>query len=615
MNNKFLRPGRIALTSLVYGIPLAAGTLLTTSYLAFALPPVPQPQENPITETKRVLGKILFWDEQVSSSNVVSCGTCHLPGRGGADGRPARNPGLDGVLNTPDDIQGSPGVVKSDEQDDYQRDAVFGTAPQITGRAAPVNIDAAYSPVLFWDGRASGRFVDPQTGAVAIQNGGALESQSVAPVVNNVEMAHAGYDWNAITLKLERVRPLDLATNLPPDVSSALAGHPDYPELFRRAFGDTAITARRVAFALATYQRTLIADQTPFDRFNGGDPTALTPAQQRGLNAMTASNCRVCHAGDLFTDQSFRNVGLRPSTEDAGRQVVTGNNADRGKFKVPSLRNVGLKRTFMHNGQFPSIPAVLGFYARAPGAPQQFPDNRDPVMQQVNVPPPAAQDIGDFLVNGLTDPRVRDQRFPFDKPSLYTERPANQITFIGAGINGSGGIAPRILGQSPPMIGNLNFRIGLDGALSGATARLGISARGPVNGRITPDRFLDDVIAEPAAGISGPGQGIATTHWPILAGDFADGQVVFAQWFVTDAGAAGGTALSPVARIPFFCGSYGCDAACLADINRDGGVDGADVQEFFEFWSAGDSRGDFNGDGGVDGQDVQTFFDVWGLGC
>ncbi|MBS0198203.1 MAG: hypothetical protein JSR77_15730 [Planctomycetes bacterium] len=617
LKTRFLRPGRVAFASLVYGLPLAAGTLLSASYMVFgALPPVPVPVENPITEQKRVLGKILFWDEQMSSSNVVSCGTCHVPGRGGADDRLARNPGIDGVINTPDDIQGSPGIIKSDTDNDYQRDTVFALNPQITGRAANVNINAAFAPALFWDGGATGQFRDPQTGQIAIANGGALESQSVAPLLNNVEMAHAGYDWNAIVTKLNRVNPLDLATTLPADVAAVLASHPDYPELFRQAFGDSNISARRIAFAIATYERTLIADRTPYDRFIAGDTTALTPGQQQGLQAMTASNCRACHAGDLFTDQTFRNIGLRPVAEDTGRQVVTGNPANRGQFKVPSLRNVGLKRTFMHNGQFTSIPQVLGFYARAPGSPPQNPDNQDPIMRNVNVPPQAAQVIGDFLANGLTDPRVRDQTFPFDHPTLFVNRPGNQITIVGGGSSGSGGIVPRLIAQAPPMIGNLNFRIGLDGAVTGASARLGISFTPPVNGRITPVRFLDAVIAEPATvGATGAGQGIATSHWPILDGDFTNGQVVFAQWFVTDAGAAGGEATSPVARIPFFCGSYGCQPSCPADTNRDGGVDGDDVQTFFTNWAMGDAAGDFNADGGIDGSDVQVFFSLWEQGC
>jgi cytochrome c peroxidase len=606
------RPGRAAIKGLFLGVPVTMAVGLTASYIAFAaLPPVPQPPENPITPAKRLLGKVLFWDEQMSSSNVVSCGSCHSPARGGADDRLARNPGRDGVLNTPDDILGSPGIIRSDFENDYERDTVFALNPQITGRSANSPIDAAYAPELFWDGRARSQFLDPQTGQVAIANGGALESQAAAPPENNVEMAHAGFDWDAVCAKLRRVNPLDLATTIPPDVATALAPHPSYPDLFRAAFGDEEITARRVAFAIATYQRTLIADQTPWDRFQAGETTALTQGQQQGMQAFATSRCNQCHTGPLFTDQTFRNLGLRPIVEDTGRQIVTNNNADRGKFKVPSLRNVGLKRTFMHNGMFQSLTQVIQFYARAPGAPIPFQDNRDPVLNQVNVPPPAAILIQDFLQNGLTDPRVVNQAFPFDRPTLFTNRPGNQSTILGGGTVGTGNIVPRIIVQAPPMIGNLDYRLGLDGALGGSSARLGISFSPPVNGRITPVRLFDAQIAEGF----GAGFGLATLHWPLTIQEVSPGQVLFAQWFVTDPAAAGGTALSTVARIPVFCGSYGCPGPCnSADFNHDGGVDGADIDAFFEAWEAGEISGDVNVDGGIDGADVETFFAVWTLG-
>jgi hypothetical protein len=329
------------------------------------------------------------------------------------------------------------------------------------------------------------------------------------------------------------------------------------------------------------------------------------------MQAFNASNCNACHAGPLFTDQTFRNIGLRPIIEDNGRQAVTNNNADRGRFKVPSLRNAGLKRTFMHNGMFQSLTQVIQFYARAPGAPAPFPDNRDPVLNTVNVPPQAAQVIQDFLQNGLTDPRVAAQTFPFDRPTLFVDRPANRATVLPGGTAGTGGTVPRIIVQSPPMIGNAEFRIGLDGALGGATARLGISFAAPVNGRINPVRFFD---AQTAQGL-GAGFGLATLHWPLVPQEVFPGQVVFAQWFVTDPAAQGGTALSTIGRLPIFCGSYGCPGECdFADFNKDGGIDGADIDAFFEAWAAGGSEADTNLDGGIDGADVETFFRVWSLG-
>src|ERR1051326_8846724 len=131
--------GRIMTLNLLAGLPVAVGALSAVAWAS--LPPVPVPPENPITEQKRVLGKVLFFDEQLSMSNTVSCATCHVSGRGGADPRRAPNPGPDGILGTPDDKFGSPGVIHSDTNNDYERDAVFGLQPQITGRAAHSPID------------------------------------------------------------------------------------------------------------------------------------------------------------------------------------------------------------------------------------------------------------------------------------------------------------------------------------------------------------------------------------------------------------------------------------------------------------------------------------------
>ncbi len=609
--------------TVVGAMSLGVVSLVAVRAAMGVLPPVPVPPENPLTEEKRVLGKILFWDEQMSTANVVSCGSCHQPSRGGADPRLARNPGLDGVLNSPDDILGSPGVIRSDASNDYQRDPVFLLNPQITGRAANSNINAAFTPLLFWDGRATSRFTDPQTGATAIASGGALESQSVGPPLSSVEMAHAATDWDLVVSKLSRAKPLDLATTIPADVQGALAGNPTYPELFARAFGDGEITASRIAFALGAYQRTLVSNQTPFDRFRAGDPTALTPGQAQGFNEFQAHSCAVCHsaASDLFTDFSFRNIGLRPTTEDPGRQSITGINADRGKFKVPGLRNVGLKRTFMHNGMFQSLTQVIQFYARAPGAPQQFPDNRDPLMNAiVPLPPQDAGAIQDFLQNALTDPRVAGQQFPFDKPVLFTERAGDQAVLLGGGVAGSGGVLPRIIVQGPALIGNLDYRVGLDGALGGASARLGISTAPPVNGRINPASFVGSVTA---LGV-GSGNGLATLQWPLDARVFGGAQTLFVQWFVGDPAASGGEALSNVAQLRVFCGRSGCPGPCEAiDFFGDGGVTIDDLIEFLTAFEAGSMRADLDEDGaepqkpdgGVTLDDLLYFLMRFEAGC
>jgi cytochrome c peroxidase len=593
--------------------PVLACVSLSTLAAAQTLPPPPVPPQNPITESKRVLGKILFWDEQLSTSNVVSCGTCHVPARAGADDRLATHPGIDGIIGTPDDVRGSPGVIASDPINDYIRSELFNLAPQLTGRAANSMINAAYATDLFWDGRARSQFVDPISGEVIIPVGGGLESQAVGPVTNDVEMAHLGTDWNEITVKLTRVQPLALATAHPADVAQALATDPGYPELFEAAFGDDEITAARIGMAIATYERTLISNDSPWDRTQAGLPGGLTPQQQQGWQAFQASRCNDCHQAPFFSDHTFRNIGLRPIVEDIGRQAVTGLAGDRGRFKVPSLRNVNLKRTFMHNGQFTTIPEVIAFYARAPGAPQQFLNNQDPLMAQVNVPPQAAQVITAFLNGGLTDPRVAASQFPFDRPTLFVDRPADQAVLLGGGVAGTGGVVPRIIVQAPPMVGNMEYRVGLDApaALGGSTARLAVSLAPPVNGRINPNEVWNAVTIKDAPDTAG----VATWHWPLEAGKVTPGQQVWMQWIVDDDAAPNGQSLSNVARITLFCGSLGCPDACTADYDGNGTVAVPDIFAFLSDYFAGRIRADVNGFGGVNVPDIFAFLALWFGGC
>jgi len=307
---------------------LAALTAPCAPATAQILPDVPVPPENPITEEKRVLGKILFWEEQLSTDGTVACGTCHRPASGGADPRVAVHPGADEVFFTEDDVFGSRGVVRRDVNGEPVEDPVFGFAPQVTGRTAPSFLSAQHATDIFWDGRARTRFDDPETGELLIPVNGALESQSVQPILSPVEMAKEGRSWDDVRDALATAVPLGLATDLPFDVAAAIAASPTYPDLFGAAFGDPQITAARIAMAIATYERTVFPDQTPFDR------GTMTPEQNAGFGIFAAAtDCVLCHEAPLFTESSFRNLGIRPVEEDIGRQAVTGNIDDRAKLR------------------------------------------------------------------------------------------------------------------------------------------------------------------------------------------------------------------------------------------------------------------------------------------
>ena len=381
------------------------------------LPPVPVPEENPIDPYKAVLGKILFWDEQLSSDNSIACGTCHLTERGGADERRGRHPGFDGIFQTPDDVFGSQGVVRRDSNGVPIEDPLFGFDVQVTGRSAPPFFGGLWDPSTFWDGRAEGPFVDPLSGDVVIPQGGALEIQALAPILSDVEMAKEGRTWAEVIAKLEVVPPLALAEQLPPDVAAVLANGATYPDLFERAFENGAIDPVNIAFAIATYERTLVADQTPWDAFIAGDVNAMTPEQIEGWDTFRFSACASCHSPPIFGSGRFNNVGLRAVFEDVGRQGATGNPSDRGRFKVPTLRNSGVRPKFMHTGEIGNVARVVDFYQ--PSTPH-FPDNLDPRVP-VFIPLTQRPALVDFLENGLTDPRVESGEFPFDRPTLWME--------------------------------------------------------------------------------------------------------------------------------------------------------------------------------------------------
>ena len=246
-----IRIGRRMLAIGAGAMVLCAASSFSVGAFA-ALPPAPVPAENPITEPKRVLGKILFWDEQLSSDNTVACGTCHRPGKGGGDPRQGRHPGADGIMNTDDDTFGSPGVARLDKAGIAREHKIFGMKPQVGDRTAPSNFGAIWSGYMFWDGRAGPTVADPETGKTVIRTGGALENQALGPLQNPAEMAKDSRGWADVDEKLQYARPLALATRLPPDTAAAIKAHPTYPQLFRQAFGDAKIDAVRVAEAIAS---------------------------------------------------------------------------------------------------------------------------------------------------------------------------------------------------------------------------------------------------------------------------------------------------------------------------------------------------------------------------
>jgi cytochrome c peroxidase len=500
------------------------------------LSPPPAPPQNPVTPAKAVLGKILFWEEQLSSNGRMACGTCHRPEHGGADPRRQRHPGADGIAFTADDTFGSPGVERRASNGDRQRDPRFGVAPQVTRRAAPMVLQAAFAPELFWDGRADGRFVDPISQQVVIAVGGALEHLVLHPFLDEVEMSRPGRGWPELLQRLQAIRPLALATALPPDVQAALAASPDYPALFAAAFGTPAIQPTRIAFAIASYLRTLVADQTPWDQFRRGNSQALTPDQQAGLGwYLNEARCHLCHPAGEFTDHGYRGLGLVPVTQDRGRGAITQQPADDGSFKVPSLRNAALKSTFMHNGRFTTLTQVVGFYRNGGGTAGP----RDPELAPLGIDALQTQQLLDFLTHGLVDPRVRLAQPPFDRPQLWSERFAAGSQRFGVGTAWAGG-TPQLLADAPAFVGNAEWTIGIDQgpALGSALQVLSLQEAAAASSLLGMPLYPALQAPHAVQWVSFDAAGLATARWPVPALPGLRGLPLVAQAFVPLAGGA-----------------------------------------------------------------------------
>jgi cytochrome c peroxidase len=312
-----LRAGAFAvtlMTGVAYAVPLG-------------LPPVPVPDDNPITPEKVKLGDKLFHDSRFSTTGEVSCSTCHERDKSFTDNLPV-----------------SEGINK-----------LKGT------RNAPTVINAAYLETQFWDGR------EPS-----------LEAQSGQPFLNPVEMGLENYDP---ILKIVR-------------------SDPEYVQFFQEVFGKTGveITIVEVQQAIATFERTIIGGDSPFDRyFYGGDKTAMGPAAIRGLKVfLEQGRCVSCHVIEqtqaLFTDNRFHMIGvaaqqmpkdldeLSAAVQDVkekgtdiavlsnakssslGRFAVTRDLTNIGAFKTATLRNIDLTAPYMHDGSLKTLEEVVQFY-------------------------------------------------------------------------------------------------------------------------------------------------------------------------------------------------------------------------------------------------------------
>lgn len=516
------------------------------------LPPPLAPGGNPVTASKAYLGKALFWDEQLSSTRTVSCGTCHFATSGGSDSRSfvngsrSTNPGADGLFNTADDVFASPGVISNNSDGTFSWSAVYGFREQVTGRKARAYINAGYSNSLFWDGRALDVFTDPISGAVVLPAGAALESQVLGPPVSSAEMGHAGRSWSDVAARVTSSKPLVLSPAIPEGLRQWIDGR-GYPELFAEAFGSAEVTPARIAMAIATFERTVYSDRTPFDAAIS-QIGPLTQAEARGQNVFNQSSCNVCHAGSLFSDNQFHNIGLRPATEDTGRFQVTGANNNIGEFRTPSLRNVELRSPYMHNGHFSTLEEVVEFYNR--GGDFNAPNIPRNLIRPLNLTAQQKSDLVAFLKRPLTDPRVATALAPFDRPTLYTE--SNRVPqIIGNGTLGSGANVPQVFANEPPLMGNPSFTVAVANGLGGALSVLVIDSSDPGSAPVIPHTGSFARVEGQLSG-SGAGQGYSSVSLQIPNNSALIGSTFFGRWYIVDANASGGIAVSAAFKFTIF---------------------------------------------------------------
>jgi cytochrome c peroxidase len=326
----------------------APSNVSETTVFVWRLPagfPVPRvPADNPMSEAKVALGRRLFYDRRLSWNGRQACADCHRQELAFTDGEPHAT--------------GSTGAAHR--------------------RNVPTLANVAYEPALTW--------ADPRHST--------LEEQARVPLFGTqlVEMGFGGREEELIRRLGED----------PPTRDGFAAAFPDHP---------APITVDNLTRALACFERTLVSGGSPYDRLVYGDEQeALSPEARRGMRLFFSerSRCAECHGGVTFTGvidyaalerpprPRFLDDGLSPNGLDPGLEEATGRRRDRGRFKVPTLRNIALTAPYMHDGRLATLGAVLDHYATA------GPDREPVVFSDAE-----RNDLLAFL-DSLTDTRFAD---------------------------------------------------------------------------------------------------------------------------------------------------------------------------------------------------------------
>ena len=275
------------------------------------------------------LGRLLFWDPLLSGGRDVACATCHHPDFAYADGRDlSLGAGAVGLGPARVDMSGGRIPVVKRNSPTILNTAFNGLDDRRRRRGSDrttASVDPARAP-MFWDSRVR-----------------SLETQALEPLKALEEMRGTTYaEADAVDVVVERLRAV-----------------PEYVTRFEDAFGaGTSIDANRLSQAIAAFERTLVAMDSPFDRYRAGDTNALTAQQRRGFDTFDDVGCDRCHEGPMFSDFDLETEGVAEHPLLSAPDVGDG----RFRFRTPSLRNVALTAPYMHNGMLDTLEDVLTFY-------------------------------------------------------------------------------------------------------------------------------------------------------------------------------------------------------------------------------------------------------------
>ena len=363
---------------------------------------------------------------------------------------------------------------------------------QVTGRNSPSMIMAIFNRDNFWDGRAKREFNGATPGGDAdatahiwTYDGTGLQqtrvsiapasqaSQEVGPPNSPVEMSCAGRTFSDLGRKMYSLIPLakqavaadDSALGTLSDTADGKGLTTTYPDMIRAAFHEhltsdlllpdgsyTQLEANFSLFwglAVMMYGSTLIPDQAPYDLYQEGQVNALSRQQKDGLAVFLGDGrCAQCHGGSEFTnatiqnsgnERAFTNSGVRPTAEDLGRLPEA-----KGKFKVPTLRNVELTGPYFHTGGYLTLRQVVEFYNR--GGDFNNPE-KDSQIRPLRLLESQKNALVAFML-ALTDERVRYERAPFDHPALDIPN-GPSLPAVGAGGRSAGNALKPFLNANP----------------------------------------------------------------------------------------------------------------------------------------------------------------------